>query len=270
MSTLAPLLTDSLPQSDGLALLLGLAAVYAVAAIFSGLSGFGFSAIGSISLLALPPQQGVPLLMGLSLITQGSSLNALWPECRQYFDFRQPGIGLMPYLLGGCCGLPLGVLILTHCGVQPLLLSLGGLLVAYAGWSLVQPARPTGPQPQHWAPRLFVGAIGGVVGGFSAFPGAALVVWNGLTGAGKVQTRATTQIYILFMQILALALLWTSRPASFDRAFWTLLLAAAPAAVMGNRAGVALYRRTGDLGYRRITLVALGLVGSGLLMKGLQ
>jgi uncharacterized membrane protein YfcA len=270
MSLLISLLSDALPPSDGPALLLGLAAVYAVAAVFSGLSGFGFSAIGRLSLLALPPQQGVALLMGLSLITQGLNLNALWPECRLYFSFRQPGIGLMPYLLGGCCGLPLGVLILTHCGVQPLLLSLGGLLVAYAGWSLVQPARLPGAKPQHWAPRLLVGAVGGIVGGFSAFPGAALVVWNGLTGAGKAKSRATTQIYILFMQILALALLWTSRPASFDRAFWTLLVMAAPAAVIGNRAGVALYRRTGDLGYRRITLVALGLVGSGLLIKGLK
>jgi uncharacterized membrane protein YfcA len=270
MPNLIHLLTDSLPQSAGPALLFGLAAVYAVAAVFSGLSGFGFSAIGSLSLLALPPQQGVPLLMGLSLITQGSSLKSLWPECRLHCKFIHPGIGLMPYLLGGCCGLPLGVLILTSSGVHPLLLGLGVLLVSYAGWSLFQPVRLLGQQPQHWAPRLFVGAIGGVIGGFSAFPGAALVVWNGLTGAGKAQSRATTQVYIMFMQVLSLALLWAVRPTSFDQAFWTLLVAAAPAALIGNRAGVALYRRTGDLGYRQITLVALGLVGSGLLFKGLQ
>jgi uncharacterized membrane protein YfcA len=115
-----------------------------------------------------------------------------------------------------------------------------------------------------------VGAIGGVVGGFSAFPGAALVVWNGLTGAGKAQSRVTTQVYILFMRVMSLALLWARRPNGLDRTYWTLLVAAAPAALIGNRAGVALYRRTGDLGYRRITLIALGLVGSGLLVKGLQ
>jgi hypothetical protein len=101
MSSLIHLLSDALPKATGPAMLVGLVVVYAIAAVFSGLSGFGFSAIGSVSLLALSPQQGVPLLMGLSLITRASSLKSLWPECRMHCKLSHPGIGLMPYLVGG-------------------------------------------------------------------------------------------------------------------------------------------------------------------------
>ena len=36
---------------------------------------------------------------------------------------------------------------------------------------------------------------------------------------------------------------------------------------MGNALGVAIYRKTGDVGYRRITFAALGLSGCGLVFK---
>jgi hypothetical protein len=41
----------------------------------------------------------------------------------------------------------------------------------------------------------------------------------------------------------------------------------APIALACNQAGVAIYRRTGDVGYRTITLLALGASGMGLLLK---
>lgn len=53
-------LIDTLQVADTYPVLL-LVAIYAVAAIFSGLSGFGFSAIGALSLVILPAQLGVPL-----------------------------------------------------------------------------------------------------------------------------------------------------------------------------------------------------------------
>jgi hypothetical protein len=37
--------------------------------------------------------------------------------------------------------------------------------------------------------------------------------------------------------------------------------------LLGNRIGIAIYRRTGDVGYRQITLAALGISGAGLLLK---
>ena len=257
-----------LPQVPVASLLL-LSVIYSVAAVFSGLSGFGFSAIGSLSLLVLPPQLGVALLMGLSLIGQLASYRSLWSELRD----AQGAAGARrdcawPYLLGGCLGLPAGLAVLGGTSASKLVMGLGVFLIGYSAWSLLKPAHlrlraaPSGP----WA-GLTVGALGGLIGGFSAFPGAVIVVWSGLIGLPKAHTRALTTQFILGMQVLALlsiCLLW---PERLGLTFWSLMVVGTPLVLLGNRYGVAMYRRTGDVGYRRITLAALGVSGMGLLMK---
>ena len=69
------------------------------------------------------------------------------------------------------------------------------------------------------------------------------------------------------MQVVGLALLLARDPALFGGGFWGIFLVAAPVALLGNRLGIAIYRRTGDIGYRRITLAALGTAGLGLLLQ---
>lgn len=245
-----------------------LAAIYAVSAVFSGLSGFGFSAIGALSLVMLPPQLGVPVLMGLSLASQLLSCGSLARELRPHVGAWHRRDGVMPYLVGGMVGLPIGLLILSSLNAQPLMIGLGLLLLAYASWSLLSPlqaARPATASSLRNA--MLVGVAGGVAGGFAAFPGSALVIWNGIVGRTKEQSRALTQPYILFMQTAALLLLAALHPQLFDAKFWTVFTVALPGTLMGNQLGVAVYRRTGDLGYRRITLIVLGVAGTGLLLK---
>lgn len=248
--------------------LLTLAFIYLTASVFSGLSGFGFSAIGCLSLLVLPPQRGVVLLMALSLATQASSFRKLWPELRPFALPWHRRDGVLPYLAGGTVGIPIGLVILNALGTRQLTIALGLLLIAYSLWSLLNESqgRLKDPMPAHWR-SFVVGAVGGVVGGFSAFPGSALVVWNGLRGAGKEEGRALTQPFILWMQIVGIVLFAVTRPRLFDASFWAILASALPSALLGNTLGVAIYRTTGDLGYRRITLAALGLSGGGLIVK---
>jgi len=252
--------------NPGVLLTLGL--IYLTASIFSGLSGFGFSAIGCLSLLVLPPQRGVAMLMALSLVTQASSFRKLWPELSRHALPWRRRDGVLPYLAGGTLGVPIGLAILAALGARELTVALGLLLIAYSAWSLLDggQGRLRNPVPTHWRSFL-VGAIGGVIGGFSAFPGSALVVWNGLRGAGKEEGRALTQPFILWMQIVGVALFAATRPRLFDASFWTILTPALPTALLGNSLGVAIYKATGDLGYRRITLAALGLSGGGLIAK---
>ena len=261
------LLLSSLVPLHGAAPLCLLALIYTVAAVFSGLSGFGFSAIGCLSLAIVPPQLGIAMLMGLSLFTQLLSLRSLWGELRAHVGPWHRPDGPLPYLSGGTLGMPAGLAVLASLPSARLTIGLGVLLIAYAAWSLCAPARRPGGVAPSRARSFAIGALGGLVGGFSAFPGSALVVWAGLAGLGKEHSRALTQPFILWMQVLGLALLLATRPGLFDRGFWIVFALVLPAALLGNRLGIAIYRRTGDLGYRRVTYAALGIAGLGLIVR---
>lgn len=243
-----------------------LAAIYAASAAFSGLSGFGFSAIGALTLCILPPQLGICMLMLLSVFTQAMSLGTLRAELRAYNANWQRGF--LPYAMGGLLGLPLGLKILAAVPSKDLIFLLGALLVAYSLYSICKPkSLVLASRDTTLGGALAVGAIGGIVGGFSAFPGSALVVWNGLKNIPKEQGRALTQPFIFVMQVVALTLLAFARPTLFDSHLWTLFGLAVPIAWVGNRFGLAIYKRASQVNYRVLTLSALGLSGLSLVLK---
>ena len=57
-----------------------------------------------------------------------------------------------------------------------------------------------------------MGAAGGIVGGFSAFPGSIPVVYLGLRGLSKTETRNITQPYILTLQLISPSILALTAP----------------------------------------------------------
>ena len=243
-----------------------LAAIYAASAVFSGLSGFGFSAIGALTLCVVPPQFGVCMLMVLSVLTQAMSLGTLRAELRAHNSRWQKGF--VPYAAGGILGLPLGLEILARSPARPLVWFLGALLFGYAVYNVFKPrALRLATTDTSLGGALAVGAIGGIVGGFSAFPGSALVVWSGLKDVPKEHARALIQPFILVMQVIALSIVACARPALFDLRLLTLLVAALPLVWAGNRIGLALYRRSSQVNYRIVTLAALGISGLSLVLK---
>ena len=85
----------------------------------------------------------------------------------------------------------------------------------------------------------------------------------------KEQARALTQPFILAMQAIGLTMMALAHPERFSPSFWLHLLVALPAALLGTRWGVMLYRRSSHTNHRRITLVALTVAGASLLVKAL-
>ncbi|MCC6196554.1 MAG: sulfite exporter TauE/SafE family protein [Burkholderiales bacterium] len=255
-------LTPDLP-APALATIL---AVLATAALVSGMSGFGFSAVGAAILALLPPGQGVPLLMVLSAANQMLSLRQLRREMAPLCQWWPTGPG--PYLAGGLLGVPCGLWLLAHLPAGILVVLFGALLSAYAALALFRRGHWRVP-PGGWRTRVVVGWIGGAIGGFTAFPGAALVVWQGLVDTPKETARATTQPYILGMQVVGLVLLAASRPETFDPQFLRLLALCLPVVLPCTLAGVAIYRRMSDRNFRQITLMLLAASGIGLLGRSL-
>ena len=233
-----------------------LVVILAASALMSGLSGFGFSAVGALCLIVLPPKLGVPLLMTLSAANQLMSLRQLKADMSPIRQWWPDGPA--PYLLGGLIGVPVGLSILSSLPTVNLMLVFGSFLVFYAARATVH---------GNWFTSSLVGLSGGVIGGFTAFPGAPVVVWSGLRHLPKRESRAIVQPYILVLQLLSITLLALQRPQTFDKTYWLLLAITLPVVLPCTLMGVRLYRRLSDINFRRVTFVLLGVSGLGLLIK---
>jgi uncharacterized membrane protein YfcA len=248
-----------------LATMLALVCILGASALMSGLSGFGFSAIGALCLWLLPPKLGVPLLMSLSTANQLMSLGQLKADLKPWREWWPDGPA--PYLAGGFIGVPAGLAILHSLPTSTLMAIFGGFLIVYAIYSMLKPANLNVSDKSGWLAASLVGLAGGVIGGFTAFPGAAVVVWSGLRGLPKRESRSIVQPYILGMQLVSLAMLAVKHPETFDRTYWALLVTTVPIVLPCTLLGVNLYKSLSDINFRRITYMLLGTSGLGLLIK---
>ena len=231
-----------LPSNIDLTSLITILVILGFSGLMSGLSGFGFSAVGALCLALLPPKLGVPLLMTLSTANQLMSLGQLKQDMRPLKEWWPEGPG--PYLLGGLVGVPIGLYILQSLPTPTLMLVFGAFLVGYAAYSLLKPE-----------------------GMKIAFAGWKPSVLVGLTGGVKHEARSIVQPYILVLQVISLALLAIQHPQTFNPAFWTLAAVTVPVVLPGTLLGVRLYKSLSDINFRRIAFMMLGVSGFGLLMK---
>ena len=242
------------------------AVVLFVAGVVSGLSGFAFSAIAACILWLLPPLQAVPLIMLLSVCNQLASVGRLRKEMVLRGTAEREGA--LAYIAGGVIGVPIGLALLHALPTRVFASGLGLFLIIYSVFVLLKPAslRIT---LSGWRPAMAVGVAGGIVGGFSAFPGSMPVVYLGLRDFSKAETRGITQPYILALQLVSLSILALTHSTIFDLQFWLLWGAALPAVLLGSLTGVALYRRMSEVNFRRAVLCLLIVSGLSLLLKTL-
>lgn len=258
------LISITATTSLGSATALTLMSVLFVAGFVSGLSGFAFAAVAACILWLLPPLQAVPLVMLLSTCNQILSAGSLRRDMR----LLPVGVdeGALPYIVGGLFGVPIGLHLLRTLPSAEFAGSLGAFLIVYSTFSLLK-GDASRLNLSGWRPAVVVGALGGVVGGFSAFPGSIPVVYLSLLGRSKVETRGVVQPYILTLQVLSLVILATTSPGIFGGSFWLLAAMTLPAALTGTLLGVGVYRRISDINFRRAVLMLLIVSGTSLVAK---
>jgi uncharacterized protein len=242
------------------------ASVLFLAGVVSGLSGFAFSAVAACILWVLPPLQAVPLLMLLSVCNQLLSVGKLRQDMVLWGTAEREGA--LAYIGGGLVGVPVGLGLLQTLPASTFAGGLGLFLMAYSVVILLKPdsLRIT---LSGWKPAAAVGAAGGVIGGFSAFPGSMPVIYLGLRGLSKAETRGITQPYILALQLISLVTLAFTNPALFNIQFWLLWALTLPPVLLGSLTGVALYHRMSEVNFRRAVLILLIVSGASLLAKTL-
>ena len=243
-----------------------IAVVLFLAGVVSGLSGFAFSAVAACIIWLLPPLQAVPLIMLLSACNQLLSVGTLRKEMVLRGTAEREGA--LAYIAGGLAGAPIGLGLLQTLPTHTFAGVLGLFLIVYSVLVLLKP-NSLRIKSSGWKPAVAVGAAGGVVGGFSAFPGSMPVVYLGLLGVSKANARGITQPYILALQLISLGILALTHSAIFNAQFWLLWVLTLPGVLLGSWTGVSLYRRMSEVNFRRAVLILLIVSGVSLLAKTL-
>ena len=224
--------------------------------LVQGVLGFG-SGLVAMSLLPffMPVQLAVPIVVVLSVVISGS---LLWQLRRDLVTRR-----LLPLVAGAAAGIPLGVTFLTHAPRWIILVSLGVVLIVYAGWSLrAAPARETG---RLWG--VGAGVFGGALGGAFATGGPPVVMWVARQPWSPAAMKAVLQAYFTLASAYQLVLLAASGLLSAD-----VLIAdavATPAVIVGAIAGHRISSRLRGETFRRIFLGSLAVLGLVFIARGL-
>lgn len=234
--------------------------VGAVAAGFvSGLSGFAFAMV-SISIWAwvLAPKLIAPLVVAGALTAQLVSLGSL----RMRVDWRQ----LLPFLIGGVVGVPLGIALLTVIDLHIFRVITGAALIIYCAGMLLLASLPA----IQWGGRVadgVSGLAGGVMGGLAGLTGPVPTLWCSLRGWDKDTQRAIFQSFNLVMQVITLmGYAWAGQ---MNAEFGRLCLLVLPAVLVPAWIGTKLYTRLSDQSFRRIILGLLLVSGVLLVSSGL-
>jgi uncharacterized protein len=194
---------------DGLSSLdLGLFVVATFLASFvAGLAGFAFGIVAAaIWLHFLTPIQTAALIAGFGLIVQGWSV---WKLRRALHWGR-----LVPFLVGGALGVPVGIEVLRWTSASTLRVGIGALLVLFSLYSLARPRLGS----VRGAGAVADGAIGvlnGAVGGATGLAGIVAIIWCGVRGWPPAEQRAVLQpvgVSIFVMTVLWLGGAGTARP----------------------------------------------------------
>jgi uncharacterized protein len=231
----------------------------ALAGFVQGLSGFGFG-LTAMSLWAwtLEPQLAAALAVFGGLT--GQLIAAV--SVRRGFNLAR----LLPFVLGGLAGLPLGIYILPRLDVPLFKALLGLLLVVVCPLMFFADRLPRITRGGRAGDALS-GAAGGVMGGLGGFTGVVPTLWCQLRGFEKDVQRAVIQNFNLAM----LAITFSSYVAAgiATREMVPLFAIVAPAMLIPSLLGSRLYAGISETGFRKVVLGLLTASGLALLVAAL-
>jgi len=158
-------------------LLLFVAGTFA-AALVTGVAGFAFGIVASAAWLHfLPPA------VAYGLIVQGVSV---W-KLRRSIQFPR----LLPFLVGGAIGAPIGVELLHEVSPGAVRLSVGIVLIIFSLYSLMRPQ--FAPLRAGKAADGSIGIVNGIIGGATGLAGIVVTIWCTLRGWPRDEQRTTFQ-----------------------------------------------------------------------------
>ena len=222
----------------------------------SGLTGFGtgLSAL-PFWLNAVHPVVAAPLVVICSIVAQIQTLPSIWHA----ISWRR----VIPFILGGVIGVPVGTLLLSIVSPLGFKLFIGIFLIGYCSFMLARSSVPV----VSWGGRNADGAIGfagGVLGGLAGLSGALPTIWAGLRGWGKDTRRGIFQAFNL--SVLSFAFFSQAIGGFLTSEVIVSVLIALPGTIIGAWLGRKTYNWVGDYRFNQVVLVLLLLSGISIVV----
>ncbi|WP_088101162.1 sulfite exporter TauE/SafE family protein [Xanthomonas retroflexus] len=238
-------------------LLVALGAI--VAGFVQGLSGFAFGMVAmSFWAWGLDPRLAATLSVFGALVGQ---LLAVF-TVRRGFNLRL----LLPFVLGGLAGIPLGVLVLPQLDMAWFKALLGGFLALWCPVMLMAHSLPPVTVGGRFGDAL-AGMAGGVLSGIGGFAGPIPTLWSTLRGFGKDEQRAVIQNFNLAM--LAVTMATYVGTGMVTRQMLPYFAIVAPAMLVPTLLGAKLYIGISEARFRQIVLGLLTASGVAMLASSL-
>ena len=231
----------------------------AAAGFVQGLSGFGFSMV-AMSFWAWTLEPRLAAVLAVCGALTGQLVAAA--TVRRGFDRAR----LLPFVLGGLAGIPLGVALLPRLDMDAFKLVLGTLLVLWCPAMLLARQLPRITAGGRVADAA-VGLSGGVMGGLGGFTGVLPTLWCTLRGLDKDVQRAIIQNFNLAMLLVTFATYLAT--GLVTREALPLLAIVVPAMLVPTLLGAKLYHGISEARFRQIVLGMLTLSGVAMLVVGL-
>jgi len=230
-----------------------------MAGFVQGLSGFAFGMVAmSFWAWALDPRLAATLAVFGALVGQ---LLAVF-TVRRGFNLRL----LLPFVLGGLAGIPMGVAVLPHLDMAWFKALLGGFLALWCPVMLMARSLP----PVTVGGRLgdtVAGMAGGVLSGIGGFAGPVPTLWATLRGLGKDEQRAVIQNFNLSMLLVTMGVYLGTGVVT--RQMLPYFAIVAPAMLIPTLLGARLYIGISEARFRQIVLGLLTASGVALLASSL-
>jgi uncharacterized protein len=222
-------------------------------AFAAGGAGFAFAlAASAIWLHVLDPLHTTAMVVASGTLLHGI---LIWPIRRSIQIAR-----LWPFVAGAAFGIPAGVALLSHTRADIIRAAIGLFLVAYGLYALIAPQIPYFGRGGRAADAM-IGFAGGVLGGLGGYSGVLPTIWTQVRGWPKEVARGVYQPFIVFAQIVTLAIIGT---ITIDRAGIILFATTLPALALGASLGLRVYGRLNDRRFRQVLAAMLLLSGATL------
>ena len=226
------------------------------AAVVAGVAGFAFGIVAAAGWLHfLSPVQTAALIAAFGLIVQGLSV---W-KLRRSLNLRR----LLPFLIGGAVGVPIGIELLRWTSSATLRLAIGVVLILFSLYNLVRPkVAPVAAGP---VADGAVGLVNGIMGGATGLAGIVVTIWSTVRGWPRDEQRAVFQP--IGVAIFLMTGAWLGSAGMIGGDTLRLFLLGLPALLAGTWVGLKLYGRLDEAGFRKVVLGLLLLSGLALVIR---